>query len=996
MGKGLYSNSVAVVLLLILIGLSATPAHAFQRIILDKQTEHYPLGMDLAYLEDPQAKWSIENIRNPALTKQWQQNKTSVPAFGFTSSVYWFAVELENPSASPFEQLLALSYPLLDSVDVYLDRNSQIVEHFHVGDYQPFAQRPIEHRHFLFPIRVAEGDQITLYMRVQTSGSMQIPLALWSEKGFWRAEQHLIIKQGVYFGIMLVMILYNLFIYVTVRDRSYLYYVLFVICFTIFQLTLRGFSYHYFWPQYPWFNEKILAVSVSAALAFGGLFTISLLELKKQSIQFYKLISLTATIALINAIASFILFYRLSIGISLANSLVMASLSLAVGCMMWRRGYTPARYYTIAWMGFLIGAIAFALNKIGVLPRNLITENGIQLGSAIEVILLSFALANRINVISKEKQFAQAETVSILKKYQALYENAIEGIFQTTLTFDFVSANQAMTQMIGLPDEDSFLSDNPHSLRACFSNQDEADGFFRLLHNKQEVINHEFRGQSTDGHELWASISARRIDDENGNPKHYEGSLVDITERRQAEEQVRYLAYYDSVTGLPNRALLQDHLKHALERAKRNQEQIAVLFVDLNRFKLVNDTLGHNAGDRLLQEVAERLVLCLRGGDWVGRSKSLLSNNQLKEVGGDAVARLGGDEFVMVLTDIQHTEDAEIVARRVGEVLAKSFTLDGREVYISASIGISIYPQDSDTPTALLKQADAAMYHIKKQGINGYQFHADYLKTHASKRLANETDLRNALKNNEFQLYYQPKLDLQSGRITGVEALCRWQHPKRGMILPKEFIGLAEEIGIIIPLGEWIIRTACNQNKRWQDAGLPVIRVSVNLSARQFIEPGISNTVLRALEDSGLNPCDLELELTESILMDDTRASGKVLEVLKAMGLYISIDDFGTGYSSLSYLKRFPVDSLKIDRCFIHDITVDADNQGITAAIISMARQLKLKVVAEGVETGAQLDYLREQQCDEIQGYLVSTPLTAEQFTSLLQRVNSNRLDTMH
>ena len=466
---------------------------------------------------------------------------------------------------------------------------------------------------------------------------------------------------------------------------------------------------------------------------------------------------------------------------------------------------------------------------------------------------------------------------------------------------------------------------------------------------------------------------------------HYEGSFVDITQRRLAEEQVRVLAYYDHVTGLPNRALLHEHVKHALVRAKRNDTPVAVLFVDLNRFKLINDTFGHNTGDQLLREVAARLSDCLRGDDWVARPQTS-PVRQSDPLGNHAVARLGGDEFVMVLSDIRQGEDAAIVAQRVGEVLAHPFELEGKEIYISASIGISTYPIDGDNPAALLKNADAAMYHAKKQGKSGYQFYTKYINDHASKRLSLETKLRQALSKKQFELHYQPKVDLNNGRICGAEALCRLRDLEQKLIPPSEFIPMAEESGLIIKLGEWVLRAACEQNRAWQKAGLPPTRISVNLSARQFQEPNLVQKISRILQQCGLNSTYLELEITESILMADTEVTGKLLAELKAMGLYISIDDFGTGYSSLSYLKRLPVDVLKIDRCFIHDIANDAENRAIIAAIISMAQQLSIRVIAEGVETSEQLEYLQACGCQEIQGYLISNPLSGSEFNKLLQQ----------
>jgi PAS domain S-box-containing protein len=969
----------------ILVAFLATSAQAFERVTLGADLEQHQLGDRFSYLEDRHGEWTITDIHSGDFTGHWRQSQTKIPNFGLSDSVYWFAVDLENRNMAPIERFLAIAYPMLDSVDVFLDRGGLITERYHVGDKQPFNKRIIEHRHFLIPIHMTGHETATVYLRVQTNGSVQVPATLWSERAFWKADQFSLIAQGLYFGIMLAMILYNLFIYTSVRDRSYVYYVLFVCFFTLTQLMLHGFAFQLFWPKLPWINEKIWVISMNVALMFTALFATSFLELKQQSWFFYRAISWVALIAGTNALASLVISYRTTIDILAGISLPACFLYFAAGCMMWHRGYTPARYYTIAWAALLVGTAFFILSKLGFVARTLLTENAMQIGSTIEVILLAFALANRINVARREKELAQTEAVSILQKYRTLYENAIEGIFQTKLDYAFSNANRAMTRILGINSKQALLSPTPMNLRQCFSTTTAADEFCNQLEEQHEIIGHEFQGKSVNGRAFWASLSVRTYYDDEGQPLHYEGSLVDITERRQAEEQVRVMAYYDHVTGLPNRALLHEHIKHALVRAKRNNVPVAVLFVDLDRFKMVNDTLGHNAGDQLLQEFAARLTDSLRGDDWVARPQALPAQ-QSNQLGMDAVARLGGDEFVMVLSDIRQVEDAAIVAQRITDVLSQPFMLEGKEVYLSASIGISTYPIDGDNSENLLKNADAAMYHAKKLGKNRYQFYAKYINEHASKRLSLETKLRRALSQEQFQLYYQPKVNLDSGLISGIEALCRWPHSEQPPIPPNVFIPLAEESGLIIRLSEWVLRAACEQNKAWQNAGLPPTRISVNLSSRQFQEPNLVQTISQILQQSGLDSAYLELEITETTLMDDTEVTGKLLAELKAMGLYISIDDFGTGYSSLSYLKRFPVDVLKIDRSFIHDIGNDADNRAITAAIISMAQQLSLKVITEGVETQEQLNYLRACGCNEIQGYLASRPLPSDEFSKILQR----------
>ena len=454
-----------------------------------------------------------------------------------------------------------------------------------------------------------------------------------------------------------------------------------------------------------------------------------------------------------------------------------------------------------------------------------------------------------------------------------------------------------------------------------------------------------------------------------------EGFIIDVTERKLSEERLQFLAHHDALTGLPNRTLFLEHLRLALITAVRHQRLVAVLFLDLDRFKLINDTLGHATGDLVLKSVAERLTACLRRSDTVAR----LRNRN------DTVARLGGDEFTLLLTDIAQTADVPIIVQRILNAFIPPFVIEGQELFVTPSIGISLYPNDGDNAEKLLRNADTALYRAKEQGRNNYQFYLPEMNAKVSERLTMENNLRKALEREELLLHYQPQVDLNTGQIIGMEALVRWHHPDSGLVSPAKFIPLAEETGLIISLGEWVLRTACAQNKAWQASGLSPIRVGVNLSGRQFQQKGLIETVSRALRETGLSAEYLELELTESILMQKVETITSALSELDAMGIQISIDDFGTGYSSLSYLKRFPISKLKVDRSFVNDITTDPDDAAITAAIITMAHSLKLKVVAEGVETPAQLAFLRSLKCDGMQGYLFSRPLASKEATELLK-----------
>jgi diguanylate cyclase (GGDEF)-like protein/PAS domain S-box-containing protein len=436
--------------------------------------------------------------------------------------------------------------------------------------------------------------------------------------------------------------------------------------------------------------------------------------------------------------------------------------------------------------------------------------------------------------------------------------------------------------------------------------------------------------------------------------------------RKEAESNLTFFANHDALTGLPNRAMFNERLAQALARAHRYNKMAAVLFIDLDRFKIINDTLGHDAGDRLLKQLAERLRECLREGDTVGRQ--------------------GGDEFVVLIEDVTDPNQVTGVAQKMLETIAQPYRIAGQEFHVTASIGISICPDDGRDQHALLKNADIAMYRAKERGKNNYQFYSAQMNLHSFERLALETSLRHAVERSEFLLHYQPKVNIRSGRITGVEALVRWQHPELGMVSPAQFIPLAEETGLIVQIGEWVLRTACSQARGWLDQGLPNISVAVNLSARQFARDDLAASIMNVVRETGMDPRWLELEITESTVMHNPDLAAEVLRQLKDVGVRVAIDDFGTGYSSLGYLKRFPIDSVKVDRSFILDIPDDKDDVAITCAVIAMAHSLRLKVVAEGVETAEQYGFLRDQDCDEIQGYYFSPPVEAASLARLLAR----------
>ena len=551
---------------------------------------------------------------------------------------------------------------------------------------------------------------------------------------------------------------------------------------------------------------------------------------------------------------------------------------------------------------------------------------------------------------------------------QHIIENMNDGLIVLDKDGIVRVANSTLLGMIGMTKEEFVGRGIPLSLLRVLSASE-----LTAIETGVPLQNREIDFTRPDGTALVLSLgisTMRAAGDENAA---YVGVVRDITERKLAEQRIRYLAYYDNLTNLPNRQSFQEQLRAALARAARHKRMVALLFLDLDHFKRINDTLGHAFGDRLLQAIAGRLVGCVR--------KARLGSKDAE----GTVARLGGDEFIVALQDVDKVEDVTRVAERLLAAVSEPIRLDQHDIAVTASLGISLYPQDGDDAEALLKNADAAMYQAKDAGRHSYFFYDRTQNAVTYNRLSLEVKLRRALEQGNLSLHYQPQVATRSRRSVGVEALLRWHDPELGSIPPDRFIPIAEESGLILPIGEWVLQAACAQARAWQDAGMPSMRMAVNLSSRQFRDRDLVAVVRDALAAARLDPRYLELELTESMIMQDALHTRRTLEALKEMGAHLSIDDFGTGYSSLSYLRSFPIDTLKIDRSFVADITAEPDNGAIVAAIIAMARSLKLSVVGEGVETEEQRAFLQLHGCNLAQGFLFCHPLPADELESWLQ-----------
>jgi diguanylate cyclase (GGDEF)-like protein/PAS domain S-box-containing protein len=547
------------------------------------------------------------------------------------------------------------------------------------------------------------------------------------------------------------------------------------------------------------------------------------------------------------------------------------------------------------------------------------------------------------------------------RRYRLLFERNLAGLFRTTLDGRILDCNSAFARILGYPSRDDVLKVSALEL---YAEPSDRDSFLARLAHQRVLVNFELCLKRRDGAPVWVLANETLLEPEAGGEAVMEGSLIDITDRKRAEQQRWHQANHDALTDLPNRVLFNDRLSLAILHAQRRHHSLAVMFLDLDHFKRVNDTLGHSAGDELLVKTADRLRRCVRPDD--------------------TVARVGGDEFLLLLNGIEQEADAATTARKILQVVSEPFVIQARELFVEASIGIGLYPGDGDDAEMLVANVDTAMYRAKETGRNSYQFFTRRMQEQSQKRAAMESGLRRALPNGEFVLHYQPILRLATRLPIGVEALVRWMHPKNGVLLPREFIPLAEEVGLIGRLGDWVLRGACEQARRWQARGASNVRVSVNVSARQFQQRNFAAAVRRVVEETGLPPASLELEITESIAMRDVTHSGRILTELTDFGVQISMDDFGTGHSSLNYLKHFPIRRLKIDQSFVAGMAHDEKDKAIVATIISIAGNLGLDVTAEGVETEEQAALLAGLGCANVQGFLFGRPVPAEELDAVL------------
>ena len=882
-----------------------------------------------------------------------------LPDLSLTKPARAFQIKVERDRFGDRSPIVFLQEPIAEFFIVVASDVNGCPWYSISGRGLPFAQRDT-----VSPFPNARlptlSKDATITAIVQDYKAIRPWIMLADETSFVRENTVLWVGLGAYSGILLMMIVVALGFDAFAGSRVALAYACYCVAMQVWLLQNFGIGSAFvpFWPG-PEYFPILQAISVAGVVLGIGFALLEFLQLRgkvRAAIGGFVLLSALCFLASAWHAAG----YRA--GSAVLSVLAVATIVLLVRGMF--KGDTSLRLFTLGLGATMVGGGVQAFSMVG---------SGVEVGR-----LAAFAFP--IGTLFQAAFWLAALIVRLRSEHRELHE--LEGQ-QAALMW-------AMPDLILVIDRQGICLDykQPHATR-FFVAGDELLGknVSGVLPTETASTIRQGIEQVLQRGELQLVFIDLPVD---GSIHHYEARIApngpskvvvvmrDITLQKRNEEKIRRLAYFDTLTGLPNRQSFLERLDRELLRARRTNSRIALLFLDLDGFKRINDTLGHSAGDCLLQTVADRLQERLRAGAFIARPAL--------DESGLHFARLGGDEFTVVLPDVDTAEAACVIAQRIQELLGQAVLIGEQEIAVTSSIGIALFPDDGDDAATLLKHADTAMYYAKEQGRNNWQLYERTLTTRTTARLALEGDIRKGLERGEFRLFYQPQVRASDGTIVGVEALIRWQHPQQGLVSPALFIPVAEESGLVVPIGEWVLNAACRQVREWQQDGVSVPRVAVNVSARQLGAPDFLDTVAAIIVASGVGAERLELELTESILMDPEAKRIQGLLRLRAMGVHFSIDDFGTGYSSLSYIKRFPIGTLKIDQSFVHGLPHNADDAGITTAIISMARGLDLEVIAEGVESREQLDFLQRAQCPKLQGYLFSHPLPADEMEALLRR----------
>lgn len=1000
----------------------------------------YVLKPYIDVLEDTGAALSITQVADAALQEKFRPAPDAGGGdmnFGYSHSAYWLRFSLDTADSRTW--LLEVPFPSLDHIEFY-GEDAGRWQKLEAGDLKPFAARPVINRSFVFPLHLEQPGRHTFYLRVTSAGTLTIPVMLWQPEAFDLHNQNTYAALALYFGMLLALMLYNLMLYFTLRDRSYLAYVGVVFGMALGQISLTGLGNQFLWPEWPEWGNVALPAGFALTGFFASLFTRSFLDTARIAPLHDRLmIMLTWLSAFIAVSPAFLPYAWPAVMVSILGFLFpIAAISTGIVCL--RHKAPGAPYFLLAWTLLLFGSAVLGLRNLNLVPTNFLTLYAMLIGSSIEILLLSFALAHRIHILRREKEMAQSaalqtsrnaerelerkvaeRTCELLeanvgleasKLHELNRSRVLEALAKGTPIRDILTilAHGVEQKVRGWLCSILLLDENAECL--LLGAAPSLPGHFNVAVHGLRVGDRigscgtaAFRGERVvvediRSHPYWEGVredAARAglvscwsdpirsskgevlgtfaiYQKQTAYPDADDIEIIQQSchlasiaiERKRLDDLMWAHANNDPLTKLPNRRLFRDRLQQEIKKTQRARLALALLFIDLDLFKEVNDTLGHDIGDLLLVDVAHRISACVRASD--------------------TVARISGDEFTVILPELHETECIENIAQKILHELTQPFRIGKETIYISASIGITLYPDHADDLEGLLKNADQAMYVAKAEGRNSYSYFTRQLQEDAQHRMHLIKDLRDALPQKQMSVYFQPIVDMKNGRIIKAEALLRWSHPERGMVSPEQFIPLAEEVGLIKDIGNWVFRESAGWMKRWHDLEMGCLQVSVNKSPRQFTTDQIQNDWLDHLQSIGLPASCIVVEITENMLLNEREDVKEKLLHLRDAGIQVAIDDFGTGYSSLSYLKKFDIDYLKIDQSFVRDLASDPNDLALSEAIIVMAHKLGLKVIAEGVETEAQHDMLLNAGCDYAQGYLYARPMPAEEFDAMLAR----------
>lgn len=926
------------------------------------------IGSSLRWFEDAERGLMLNEVLSQDAWLPWQHSAQAVPNFGYTTSAFWFHGRLDFPRADERPAwLLEVGYPLLDSVQLYFFHNGQLIKQFQAGDQASFDSRAISHRHFVFPI--PEGyPSLDLYIRLASSGTVELPLTAWQASAFWEHQQKVLILKGIYYGIFIIMLLYNLFIYLSVREGSYFYYVCYAFFLVLFQLSLDGFAFQLLWPDAPAWHEISFVMFAAVALNFLCLFSNAFLKLPQRHPRLSRLLLGISLLTLLAAFSALFLPYALSIRMVVGLSLPVCVSCFLIGVYMWIEGVKSARYFIIAWTAFLIGVALISLSKLAILPVNFITSNAIQIGAALEVVLFSLALADRINSEKRERLHAKQEAINNLEMFKSLYDNAIEGIFQCTLDGVILSANQSMARFLGFRNSHAFMDSVRGQQSHKFLDPQHFQAFRQVIQEKGQVLNYEVQGVRRDGAMFWCSLSAKMVRHAKTGEGIIEGFVVDITARKKSEEQLNFLARHDPLTGLVNRREFEARLERLLVDAKKTGQVHSLLYMDLDQFKLVNDTCGHIAGDELLRQITFQLQEQLRGAD--------------------TLARLGGDEFGVLLERCSGEHAVDVAHKLRLTIQDFRFSWEGKTFTLGVSIGLVPVAQESESVKELLSVADAACYAAKEAGRNRVHEYTpgDEDLAAAQSEMQWASRITHALEAQRLRLYRQDIAALNHKEDgEHYEILLRMEEEGQ-LIIPGAFLPAAERYNLMPALDRWVVSHVFEWLHENPDALASLGLCSINLSGLTLGDEQFGEFLRDQLDAYQIPPSKICFEITETVAVTNLTRTVAFMNSFKSLGCRFSLDDFGSGFSSYGYLKNLPVDFLKIDGTFIKDINHDDIDYAMVESINRIGHVMNKKTIAEFVEDDDILAAVARMGIDYAQGYGIAMPvaLTADKDNVLL------------